>query len=137
MANQNGGSFVHNCHKYELAGKVNYTRHGSCRYGFVIDECQNFLEVRRSDNVIEMVPKMKYDSNKNHIFKYDGDRVVYNEYYVTNKLATDEFYYSNVCPIRIVISKKKHIEKNFKMLAPYYVLKKVENEIKLQPLISS
>ena len=80
---------------------------------------------------------MKYDSNKNHIFKYDGDRVAYNKYYVTNELATDEFYYSNVCPIHIVISKKKHIEKNFKMLAPYYLLKKVENEIKLQLLMSS
>ena len=76
-------------------------------------------------------------SNKNHIFKYDGDRVSYNEYFVTDELATDKFYYSNVCPICIVISKKKHIEKNFKMLAPYYVLKKVENEIKLQPLMSS
>ena len=46
IANENGGTFVHNCHKYELAGKVNYNRHVICRYGFVIDECQNYLEVR-------------------------------------------------------------------------------------------
>ena len=137
MANENGGLYQHNCHKYELAGKVHYTRHGISKYGFVIDETQNHLEVRRSDDVIEMVLKMKYDSNKNHIFKYNGDRIAYNEYYVSNALDADEFYFSNVCPICILISKKKHVEKNFKILVPFYFLKKIGNKLKIQPLMSS
>ena len=72
---------------------------------------------------IEMVPKMKYNSNKNHIFMYDSDRIAYDEYYATNLLDNDRFYFSNVCLIRIIISKKKHVENNFKMLAPFYVKK--------------
>ena len=109
MANENGGTFNHKCHKYEIAGKVHYTSYGTKKYSYVIDECIHHLEVRRPDNVIEMVQKMKYNSNKDYLIKHDGDKIVYNKYYIISRLATDEFHFTSVSLICIILLKKKYI----------------------------
>ena len=76
--------------------------------------------------MIEIVPKMKYDSINKNMFKYDRDQIAYNEYYITSALANEEFYFINICPIWILIFKKKHIQKKIQNVSTLLCLEETE-----------
>ena len=57
---------------------------------------------------------MEYDSNKVNLIKYDSYKIAYNDYYVTGRLATDEFHFISVFPIFIVLSKKNTLRRTSK-----------------------
>ena len=130
LANECPAKYERNEHLVQLAAKVYFQLNGRNCYGYIIDEDETHWVVKRSNNSVHSIRKIKY--NPEQTYKRHSEICAY-PVHINNRVVqsgvrksqTNEDHITVIwiTPIRIQVHKKQHVEKNFKILSQFLLCK--------------